>query len=48
MKPDKEEAAERLRQLTNGNFENEIEVSIRYDYDICLSNTDTSLLTVNK
>lgn len=48
MKLDKEEAVERLRQLINGNFENEIEVNIRYDYDICLLKTDKSLLTVNK
>ena len=46
--PDREQAAERLRQLVNSNFENEIEVNISYDYDICLSKTDTSLLTVNK
>ncbi len=47
MKSDKEEAVERLRQLINGNFENEIEVNIRYDYDSLLK-TDKSLLTVNK
>lgn len=46
MPPDRKEAAERLRQLVNGNFENEIAVSV--NYDICLSKTDTSLLTVNK
>lgn len=40
MKSDKEEAVERLRQLINGNFENEIEVNIRYDYDSCLLKTD--------
>ena len=44
MPPDRKEAAERLRQLVNSNFENEISVN----YDICLSKTDTSLLTVNK
>ena len=43
---DRKEAAERLRQLVNSNFENEIAVSV--NYDICLSKTDTSLLTVNK
>lgn len=46
MPPDRKEAAERLRQLVNSNFENEIVVSV--NYDICLSKTDTSLLTVNK
>lgn len=46
MPPDRKEAAERLRQLVNSNFENEIAVSV--NYDICLSKTDTSLLTVNK
>lgn len=42
----KTKAAEKLRQLLNGNFENEIKVEI--GYDICLSKTETSLLTVNK
>lgn len=46
MPQDRKEAAERLRQLANSNFENEIAVSV--NYDICLSKTDTSLLTVNK
>ena len=46
MQPDRKEAAERLRQLANSNFENEIAVNV--SYDICLSKTDTSLLTVNK
>ena len=46
MPPDRKEPAERLRQLVNSNFENEIAVSV--NYDICLSKTDTSLLTVNK
>lgn len=46
MPPDRKEAAERLRQLANSNFENEIAVSV--NYDIYLSKTDTSLLTVNK
>ena len=46
MPQDRKEAAERLRQLVNSNFENEIAVSV--NYDICLSKTDTSLLTVNK
>lgn len=46
MPTDRKEAAERLRQLVNSNFENEIAVSV--NYDICLSKTDTSLLTVNK
>lgn len=46
MPPDRKEAAERLRQLANSNFENEIAVSV--NYDICLLKTDTSLLTVNK
>lgn len=46
MPPDRKEAAERLRQLVNSDFENEITVSV--SYDICLSKTDTSLLTVNK
>lgn len=46
MPQDRKEAAERLRQLVNSNFENEIAVSA--NYDICLSKTDTSLLTVNK
>lgn len=35
MPPDRKEAAERLRQLVNSNFENEIAVSV--NYDICLS-----------
>ena len=42
----KKEAVERLRQLVNGNFEKETAVNV--DYTICLSKTDTSLLTVNK
>lgn len=46
MPLDRKEAAERLRQLVNSNFENEIAVSV--NYDICLLKTDTSLLTVNK
>lgn len=46
MPPDRKEAAEKLRQLVNSNLKNEIEVSV--SYDICLSKTDTSLLTVNK
>lgn len=46
MPPGRKEAAERLRQLANSNFKNEIAVSV--NYDICLSKTDTSLLTVNK
>ena len=46
MPPDREEAAEKLRQLVNSNLKNEIEVSV--SYDICLLKTDTSLLTVNK
>lgn len=46
MPPDRKEAAERLRQLVNSDFENEIAVSV--SYDICLPKTDTSLLTVNK
>lgn len=46
MPPDRKEAAERLRQLVNSYFENEIAVNV--SYDICLSKTDTSLLTVNK
>ena len=46
MPPYRKEAAERLRQLVNSNFENEIAVSV--NYDICLLKTDTSLLTVNK
>lgn len=34
MPPDRKEAAERLRQLVNSNFENEIAVSVNYDiYD---------------
>lgn len=43
----KKEAAEKLRQLANSNFMND-ELEISVDYDICLSKTDTSLLTVNK
>ena len=31
MPPDRKEAAERLRQLVNSNFENEIAVSVNYD-----------------
>ena len=46
MPPDRKEAAVRLRLLVNRNFEKEIAVSV--NYDICLSKTDTSLLTVNK
>jgi hypothetical protein len=46
MPTDRKEAAEKLRQLVNSNLKNEIEVSV--SYDICLSKTDTSLLTVNK
>lgn len=46
MPPDRKEAAEKLRQLVNSNLKNEIEVSV--SYDIRLSKTDTSLLTVNK
>ncbi len=46
MPPDRKEAAEKLRQLVNSNLKNEIEVSV--SYDIYLSKTDTSLLTVNK
>lgn len=46
MPPDRKEAAEKLRQLVNSNLKNEIEVSV--SYDIWLSKTDTSLLTVNK
>lgn len=43
----RKEAAERLRQLANWNFKND-EVEISVSYDICLSKTETSLLTVNK
>lgn len=46
MPTDRKEAAEKLRQLVNSNLKNEIEVSV--SYDIYLSKTDTSLLTVNK
>ncbi len=47
MAENKKEATEKLRQLVNSNFmDDELEISI--DYDICLSKTDTSLLTVNK
>ena len=47
MKENRKEAAERLRQLVNSNFKND-EVEISVNYDICLSKTETSLLTVNK
>lgn len=47
MPLDRKEAAERLRQLANSNFKND-EVKISVSYDICLSKTETSLLTVNK
>lgn len=43
----RKEAAESLRQLANNNFKND-EVEISVSYDICLSKTETSLLTVNK
>lgn len=43
----RKEAAERLRQLANNNLKND-EVEISVSYDICLSKTETSLLTVNK
>ena len=43
----KKEAAEKLRQLVNSNFKSD-EVEISVSYDICLSKTETSLLTVNK
>lgn len=47
MPLDRKEAAERLRQLANSNFKND-EVEISVGYGICLSKTETSLLTVNK
>lgn len=46
MQSDRKEAVERLRQLVNSNFENEITINVSYDTQ--LSNADKSLLTVNK
>lgn len=37
---EKEQAVERLRQLANSNWGNEVEVTIRYDG--CSSKTDTA------
>ena len=47
MMKNRKEATERLRQLANSNFKKD-EVEISVSYDICLSNTETSLLIVNK
>lgn len=44
---DKKEAAERLRQLANTNYTDK-ELKVDVSYDICLSKTETSFLTVNK
>lgn len=45
-KTEKEQAVERLRQLVNSNWGNEVEVDVSYEgYS---SKADTSLLTENK
>lgn len=44
---DKKEAAEKVRQLVNKNYSDK-EVKAEISYDICLSKTETSLLTTNK
>lgn len=43
----KKEAAQKIRQLANTNYSDK-ELKIEISYDICLSKTETSLLTVNK
>ena len=45
-KTEKEQAVERLRELVNSNWGNEIKVTI--SYDSYASKADTSLLTENK
>lgn len=44
---DKKEAAGKARQLANTNYSDK-EIKVEISYDICLSKTETSLLTVNK
>lgn len=44
---DKKEAAGIAWQLANTNYSDE-EIKVEISYDICLSKTETSLLTVNK
>lgn len=47
-KTEKEQAVERLRQLVNSNWGNEVEVEVDVSYEGYSSKADTSLLTENK
>ena len=46
MERQKKGAAEKLRQLLSSDFDGSVEINIRYES--CSSNTDTSLLIVNR